>query len=155
ACFNVANLLFERAASRRREIAIRTSLGAGRWAIVRQLLVESLLLALVGGTFGVFLARWSLSGLIAFAPADLLRVRELVVDQRVLVYALGVSVLTGVIAGLMPALLASRQSINRSIRAGGSSVTHSPRLRQALVVCQVAMTVMLLCGAALLARTVT
>jgi putative ABC transport system permease protein len=155
ACFNVANLLLARAASRRREIAIRTSLGAGRWTIVRQLVVESLLLALIGGTFGVFLARWSLDGLVAFAPADLLRVPELFVDRRVLLYALGVSIATGVTAGLMPAVLVSRRSINASIRAGASTVTHLPRFRQVLVVCQVAMTVVLLCGAALLVRTVT
>jgi predicted permease len=152
ACFNVANLLLARAASRRREIAIRTSLGAGRGAVMRQLLVESVLLAVAGGALGIALARWSLDALLAFAPADLLRVSELSVDRRVLSYALGLSILTGLIVGIVPALLAVRQSIVSAIR--GTSVTTSPRIRQVLVVCQVAMTVVLLCGAGLLVRTV-
>jgi putative ABC transport system permease protein len=154
ACFNVASLLLARAASRRREIALRTSLGAGRWAIVRQLLTESVLLAITGGTLGVILARWSLNAVMAFVPADLVRAPELNVDTRVLLYALALAVLTGVGVGLVPAILAARGSIVAALRAGGSSVTPSPRLRQALVVCQVAMTVILLCGAALLVRTV-
>jgi putative ABC transport system permease protein len=150
ACFNVANLLLARAASRRREIAIRTSLGAGRLVIVRQLLVESLLLAAAGGALGIALARWSLDALLAFAPADLLRASELSVDRRVLQYAIGLSVLTGLVVGLVPAMLVARGSA----RTGGSTVTQSPRVRQALVVCQVALTVVLLCGAGLLVRTV-
>jgi putative ABC transport system permease protein len=154
ACFNVANLLLARAASRRREIAIRTSLGAGRLAIVRQLLVESLLLAVAGGALGIALARWSLGALLAFAPADLLRVPDLSVDRRVLLYAFGLSVLTGLVVGLVPAVLMARRAIVGSLRAGGSNATVSPRVRQTLVVCQVAMTVVLLCGAGLLVRTV-
>jgi putative ABC transport system permease protein len=154
ACFNVANLLLARAASRRREIAIRTSLGAGRLAIVRQLLVESLLLAVAGGALGIALARWSLGALLAFAPADLLRVPDLTVDRRVLLYAFGLSVVTGLVVGLVPAVLMARRSIVGSLRAGGSNATVSPRVRQTLVVCQVAMTVVLLGGAGLLVRTV-
>jgi putative ABC transport system permease protein len=154
ACFNVANLLLARAASRRREIAIRTSLGAGRLAIVRQLLVESLLLAAAGGALGIALARWSLVVLVAFAPADLLRVPELFVDRRILLYACGVSLLTGLTVGLVPAVLVTRRSILSSLRASGSAVTQSHRVRQALVVGQVAMTVILLCGAGLLVQTV-
>ena len=154
ACFNVANLLLARAASRRREIAIRSSLGAGRRAIVRQLLVESLLLAVTGGALGILLARWSLDALLAFAPADLLRVPDLFIDRRVLVYAIGLSTLTGVIVGFAPAVVAARRSIATSLRTSGSSVAQSPRVRQTLVVCQVAMTVVLLCGAGLLVRTV-
>jgi putative ABC transport system permease protein len=153
ACFNVANLLLARAASRRREIAIRTSLGAPRLAIVRQLLVESLLLSIAGGVIGIALARWSLDALVAFAPADLLRTPELTVDVRVLLYTVGLSMLTGLVVGLAPAVLAARQSIVTSIRSGGSTLTHAPRVRQALVVCQVAMTVILLAGAGLLLRT--
>jgi putative ABC transport system permease protein len=154
ACFNVANLLLARAAARRREIAIRTSLGAGRAPIIRQFLVESVLLAVAGGVLGIVLARWSLDALLAFAPADLLRVPELRVDWRVLVYALGVSVLTGLMIGLLPALSVARRSLVERVRERGYQVAHSPRLRQALVVSQVAMTVVLLCGAGVLIRTV-
>jgi len=154
ACVNVANLLVARSASRRRELAIRTSLGAGRLAIVRQLLVESSLLAVVGGAVGIALASLSVRALLAFAPPDLLRVPTLTVDRRVLLYAVALSVLTGIVVGLVPAMVDARRSIISSLRAGGSSVTAAPRVRQILVVCQVAMTVVLLCGAGLLVRTV-
>ena len=154
ACFNVANLLLARAASRRREIAIRTSLGAGRLAIVRQWLVESLLLAVAGGSLGIALARWSLDVLLAFAPADVLRLSELSVDRRVLLYAVGLSVVTGVVVGLVPAVLVARRSMTAWMRTSGRTVTQSLRVRQTLVVCQVALTVVLLCGAGLLVRTV-
>jgi putative ABC transport system permease protein len=154
ACFNIANLLIARAASRRQEIAIRTSLGAARGAIVRQLLVESMLLALAGGTLGIVLARLSLDALVAFAPPRLLGVPELTIDARVLLYVAGLSVLTGLVAGLAPSVIVARRSIVGSLHASSSRVTHSPRIRQALVVGQVAMTVVLLCGAGLLVRTV-
>jgi predicted permease len=154
ACFNIANLLLARAASRRREIAIRTSLGAGRLTIIQQQLVESLLLSVAGGALGILLARWSLDALMAFAPPDLLRVPELLVDRRVLLYAVGLSVLTGLVVGLVPAVLVARRSIVATLRTSGSGVAHSPRLRQILVVSQVAITVVLLCGAGLLFRTV-
>ena len=155
ACFNIANLLIARAASRRQEIAIRTSLGAERGAIVRQLLVESMLLALAGGTLGILLARSSLDALVAFAPPALLRGQELTIDARVLLYVAGLSVLTGLVAGLAPSVIVARRPIVESLHASSSRVTHSPRIRQLLVVGQVAMTVVLLCGAALLVRTVT
>ena len=155
ACFNIANLLIARAASRRQEIAIRTSLGAERAAIVRQLLVESMLLALAGGTLGIVLARSSLDALVAFAPPALLRGQELTIDARVLLYVAGLSVLTGLVAGLAPSVIVARRPIVESLHASSSRVTHSPRIRQFLVVGQVAMTVVLLCGAALLVRTVT
>lgn len=154
ACFNVANLLLARASSRRREIALRISLGAGRAAIIRQLLVESVLLGIAGGGLGIWLARWGLDAMMAFVPADLVRAPEIHVDVRVLAYALALSLLTGVAVGLAPAILAARQSIIGSLRAGGSNVTQSARLRQGLVVGQVALTVVLLCGAGLLMRTV-
>jgi len=154
ACFNIANLLIARAASRRQEIAIRTSLGAARGAIVRQLLVESVLLAIAGGTLGILIARSSLDALVAFAPPRLLGVEELTIDARVLLYVAGLSVLTGLVAGLAPSAIVARRSIVASLHASSSRVTHSPRIRQALVVGQVAMTVVLLCGAGLLVRTV-
>jgi putative ABC transport system permease protein len=154
ACFNVANLLLARVASRRREMAIRSSLGAGRGAIVRQLLAESLLLSLIGGALGIAIARWCLDAIVAFAPPDLLKVPALTVDWRVLLYAVGMSVATGLVVGLVPALLAARQSIVATLRASGPTVSQSHRVRQGLVVGQVALTVVLLCGAGLLTRSV-
>jgi predicted permease len=154
ACVNVANLLLARAAARRRETAIRMALGAGRLPIVRQLLAESLLLAIGGGLLGLALARWSLDALLAFSPPGLLSVSELTIDQRVLVYALGLSVLTGVIVGLLPAVSLVRRSFVAHIYESGHRVTQSARLRQSLVVAQVAMTIVLLCAAGLLVRTV-
>lgn len=153
-CFNAASLLLARGASRRHEIAIRTALGAGRFAIVRQLLVESLLLAGAGGVLGIALARGSLTALLALAPPNLLRVTELSLDLRVLTYALGLSLVTGLVVGLAPAALVAGGSLITSIRSGGVKVTHAPRVRQLLVVAQVALTVILLCGAGLLVRTV-
>lgn len=154
ACFNVASLLLARAASRSRELAIRVSLGAGRASLLRQLVIESLMLSLTGGLLGVALARWSLDALVAFAPAGLLRVDRLFIDGRVLAYAFGVSIATGLVIGLVPAAILLRGSLTSWIRAGGASVTQAPRVRQALVIAQVALTVVLLCGAGLLARTI-
>jgi putative ABC transport system permease protein len=153
ACFNVANLLLLRASTRSREIAVRTSLGAGRASIFRQLLVESFLLALAGGALGIALAQWSVTALTAFAPPDLLRVPEVTIDTRVLLYAVGISVLTGVVCGVAPAALVGLRPLALTLRGGGTTVTHAPRLRQLLVISQVAMTVILLCGAGLFART--
>jgi putative ABC transport system permease protein len=154
ACFNVASLLLARVSTYRHEIALRISLGADRLAVVRQLLIESVLLATAGGALGVVLASWSLDALVAIAPPDLVRAPDLHVDRRVLLYAVSLSMATGAIVGLVPAVLASRHSIVAALRASGSRVTESPRLRQAIVVCQVALTVILLCGAGLLVRTV-
>jgi putative ABC transport system permease protein len=153
ACFSVANLLLARAASRQREIAIRASLGAGRWAIARSVLIESLLLAGAGGALGLALARASLNTLLAVAPTRLLGVSELSVDRRVLVYAFGVSLATGAIAGLAPTVLFVRRSMAEALRTRGARAGHAPRVRQALVVLQVSMTVVLLCGAGVLVRT--
>jgi putative ABC transport system permease protein len=152
-CFNVANMLLARSASRQREIAMRASLGAGRWAIARSVPVESLLLAGAGGALGLGLARWSLDALLAVAPANLLGVSELYIDRRVLIYAFGLSLATGAIAGLAPTILFARRSMADALRTRGSNAGHAPRVRQALVVVQVAMTVVLLCGAGVLVRT--
>jgi putative ABC transport system permease protein len=153
ACFNVANMLLARSASRQREIAIRASLGAGRWAIARSVLVESLLLAAAGGALGLGFARWSLDALLAVAPTNMLGVSELFIDRRVLIYAFGVSLATGALAGLAPTILFARRSMADALRTRGSEAGHAPRVRQALVVVQVAMTVVLLCGAGVLVRT--
>ena len=153
ACVNVANLLFARSASRHREIAIRTALGAGRGAIVRQLLVESVLLSACGGVLGIALARWLLDALIAFAPPDLLRLTGVAIDRPVLLYAIALSVGTGGLVGLLPALTVTRGPAAAVIQTAGSRVTQAPRFREALVVCQVALTVTLLCGAGVLTRT--
>ena len=154
ACLNVANLLVARSLSRRRDMAIRSSMGAGRAAIVRQLLVESVLLASLGGLLGVLFAPWGLSALLAVTPAEVVPLAEVGVDWRILSYVLGLSALTGVVVGLVPAVLSVRGSLAATLRSSGPTTTHSHRLRQLLVVGQVAMTVVLLCGAGLLIRTV-
>jgi putative ABC transport system permease protein len=153
ACANVANLLVARSASRRREIAIRTSLGAGRAAIVRQLLIESLILAGTGGLAGVFVARWSMAALVALAPPSLLPVSSITIDQSMLLYTTALSVITGVLVGLAPALPSIRLEIIDHLRNGGRSVTASMRLRQSLIVTQVALTIVLLSLAGLLLRS--
>ncbi len=153
ACFNVANLLLARGAARRHEIAIRSSIGAGRAAIVRQLLVESLLLATCGGLLGILIARGTLTAVTAFVPAELLRGAELSVDWRVMGYALVLSLLTGLVVGLLPAFLASRQSAADAMRATAPTLTRGSQIRQLFVVGQVALTMLLLSGAGLLVRT--
>jgi len=153
ACFNVANMLMARSASRQREIAVRESLGAGRWAIARSVLAESLLLAGAGGVLGLGFARGSLDALLGVGPANMLGVSELFIDRRVLIYALGLSLATGAIAGLAPTILFARRSTADALRTRGSKAGHAPRVRQVLVVVQVAMTVVLLCGAGVLVRT--
>jgi putative ABC transport system permease protein len=153
ACSNVANLLLARSAYRRREIAIRASLGAGRGAIVRQLLIESVVLASAGGVVGVFMAWWGVGLLLALVPASLLQVSDVPIDGWVLLYTLGLSVLTGVVVGLAPALPVLHIDVVEHLQTGGRSVTARTRLRQGLIVLQVAMTVVLLCGAGLLVRS--
>jgi predicted permease len=112
------------------------------------------MLALIGGALGIGLAHWSLDALVAFAPRNLLAASELRIDTRILIYVAGLSLLTGLTAGLVPSLLVARRSVVSSLSANNSRVTQSPRIRQALLAAQVAMTVLLLCGAGLLVRTV-
>jgi predicted permease len=102
-CLNVANLFLARSLSRRRDLAIRSSIGAGRFAIVRQVLVESVVLAAFGGLLGVLFARWGVNALIAFTPTEVMPLAALPLDRRVLFYAFGVSVLTGIVVGVIPA----------------------------------------------------
>jgi putative ABC transport system permease protein len=153
ACSNVANLLIARSAYRRREIAIRTSIGAGRGAIVRQLLVESVLLAAAGGIAGIFIARWGLGILTVLAPQNLLPLADIGIDRSMLFYTMALSLITGILVGLVPAIPSLRLDIADYLRSGGRSVTGSTRLRHTLIVFQVALTVVLLCGAGLLVRT--
>jgi putative ABC transport system permease protein len=153
ACFNVANLFVARSANRRREIAVRTCLGAGRGAIVRQLLVETIVLALAGGVAGVFIARLGASILLALAPQNLVLLSDVGIDRSMLLYTIGLSLATGLLIGLASTTPAIRVRVAEYLRNGGRSVTAPFRLRQALIVLQVAMTVVLLCGAGLLVRT--
>jgi putative ABC transport system permease protein len=153
ACLNVANLLIARSANRRREIAIRTSLGAGRGAIVRQLMIDAVLLASAGGVAGIFFARWALGVLIALAPTNLLAASAISIDRSMLLYTIALSLLTGVVVGLAPALPSIRLGIADQLRNGSRSVTVSTAARKALIVAQVALTIVLLCGAGLLVRS--
>jgi putative ABC transport system permease protein len=151
-CANVANLLLVRASGRRKEIAIRAALGAGRWRIVRQMLTESLLLSIAGGALGIFAAVWGVAGLSALAPASLPRVNEIQVNITVLVFAAGISVLTGILFGLAPAIQFSRGDATQVMKEGfgGSSRAARHRTGNLLVIGEVALSVGLLLGGALL-----
>ena len=152
ACLNVTNLLLARSTARRQEFAIRVSLGAGRWALIRQLLAESFIIALAGGLAGVFVAQWGIALLVALAPENLLLGANVAIDNEVLLYTFGLSVLCGIVVGIVPAGSAARRLMNH-IRDGSRTATRSIHLRQGLVIGQVALTVILLCGAGLLARS--
>lgn len=155
AILNVANLQLVRATDRRREIAIRLSVGAGRGQIVRQLLTESLALALAGGTIGIALAAAGVAALRALGPPDLPRLGEIGVDVRVLAFTAALSIVSAILFGLAPALAASGTGLTDSLKQGarsGDSPRHG-RARGALVVAQVTFSVVLLVGAGLLIRS--
>ncbi len=153
ACANVANLLLARYSSRSQEIAVRASLGAGRWRIVRQLLTESVLLGMAGALFGVIFARWAISGLLALAPEDLAQSAITVHgDLRMVVFAVALSLVTGILFGMAPALVASRFDLVSALR-GHSRFGSGRRLRSWLVSAEVAISVVLLIGGTLLFRS--
>ena len=154
ACANVANLQLARAAVRQREIAIRAAVGAGRRRIIRQLLTESILLSLIGGVFGLLLTFAGLGLLVSLGPDTLPRLNEIAIDARVLAFTFVVSLITGIVFGLAPALRSSRVDLNGVLKDSGRSTGagHS-RARNAFVVVQVALSLVLLIGAGLLVRS--
>lgn len=157
ACANVANLLMARGAARQREIAIRMAVGAGRWRLVRQFLVESLTLSLIGGGFGLLVASWTISALVGAIPDSTGAIGlSASLDLRLLIFTIALSVLTGLLFGLMPAMKATRLNLESTLREQGSSVSGAlsqVRFRKALVVSQVVLTTVLLVGAGLFARS--
>ena len=155
ACANVANLMLARATTRRREIALRLTLGASRWRIVRQLITESLILSLIGGAFGLLLATWGVSLLSKLSTAEMSRMDEVSIDGRVLGFTFLITLIVGVLSGLFPALQSPRSDLNGVLKEGHrvSSGGSGGRLRQSLVAAEVALALMLLAGAGLIVRS--
>jgi predicted permease len=155
ACANVANLLLARGSVRRRELAVRTALGASRSRIVRQLLTESLLLSAVGGLGGALLALWGVDLLVRVSPLDIPRLHAVHVDRGALLFTAVISMATGVLCGLVPAFQLSRSNPVESLKGGerGGSAGAGARTRQALVVAEMAISIVLLTSAGLLARS--
>jgi putative ABC transport system permease protein len=156
ACANVANLLLARGAFRQRELAVRAALGAGRQTLFAQLLVESLLLAVIGGAAGLLMGHWSISLLRALKPDNIPHLKEIGLSTPVLGFTFGVSILTGIVFGLVPALQITRIQLNDALKASGTSQGLSAeggRTRDALVVAEVALSLVLLAGAGLLIRS--
>jgi predicted permease len=156
ACVNVANLLLARASTRRKEVAIRTALGAGRARLTRQFLTEVMLVALAGGGCGLLLAYWGVDLLVALNPRDLPRAEEVGLDSRVLCFTLAVSVLTGLGFGLVPAVLGSKVDLHESLKEGSRSATtgrRRGRVQGLLVVSEIALAVVLLVGAGLMVKS--
>ena len=155
-CANVANLLLASGASRQKEMAIRTALGASRARVVRQLFTESTVLALTGGAAGLLIAYWGLAAITKLLPGDFPRLNEIHMNVRVLAFTFAASVLTGILFGLVPALQISRPDVQESIRETGRGVSgnrRQSRFRQGLIVVEVALSVVLLVGAGLLFRS--
>jgi predicted permease len=156
ACANVANLVLATTLSRRKELAIRTALGATKWNLIRQILVETVLLAFTGGLIGLFFAHFGVQLIVNFLSDQLPRVREIRLDSQVLFFTLGVSVLTGLLAGLLPAWRFAKADINEALKQGlgrTDSDSSGSRTRNILVVSEVALSLILLVGAGLMIRT--
>jgi predicted permease len=156
ACVNVANLLLARSTARAREFAIRGALGASHGRVVRQVLAESLLLALIGGGLGLLLANWGTQAALHRLPTTLPRAAAVGVDSRVLVFTAGVTVLAGLLFGLVPALKTSRVDLQNTLKEGGRSLSGTrQRAQSVFVVLEMAMSLVLLIGAGLMLRTLT
>jgi putative ABC transport system permease protein len=155
ACVNIANLLLARASGRGREIAVRMALGAMRGRVIRQLLTESILLASLGGMLGILLGVWGVSALVALAPGGAPRLDEVGLDGTVLAFAAGLTLVTGIIFGLVPALQVSRPELTPALREGarGSAGPAGHRARRSLIVAEVALALVLLIGSGLFLRT--
>jgi predicted permease len=155
ACGNVANLLLARGAARAREIAVRTALGAGQWRIVRQLLTESLVLALLAAAAGLVFARAFIAGVIVWSPSGVPRVEQAQIDPIALAFAVAIAVGSSVLCGLAPALRVTRRDVQTGLRDGarGSTSLLRDRLRASLIVAEVALSLLLLVGAGLLIRS--
>jgi putative ABC transport system permease protein len=156
ACTNVANLLLARSAARQQEIAVRRALGAGRMRLVRQFLTESIMLALCGGFLGTLLAMWGVEFLVRLGPGNIPRLDEVRLNWQVLLFTLGISILTGMLFGLLPALHATNPNLTESLKEGGRSSTEGrrgARLRSALVVAEIAIALVMLIGAGLMVKS--
>lgn len=153
-CANVAGLLLERAASRQKELAVRSAVGASRGRLVRQLLTESILLATLGGGVGVLLSWLSLNALVSISPVEIPQVHTIEINPAVMLFTLGASVVTGVVFGLAPALQFSRPDVNDLLKEGGKGLTvRRSRLRQLLIISELAIALVLLVGATLMLKT--
>ncbi|HEY2139680.1 MAG TPA: ABC transporter permease, partial [Chthoniobacterales bacterium] len=155
ACANVANLQLARAAGRQKELALRAALGARRTRLIRQLLTESVLLSIIGGALGVAIAFWGIHAMIALAPDNIPRLREITIDPRVLGFTLAVSIFTGVLFGLVPALQASSIDLNDALKQSvrGSTAAPGRLLRSVFVIAEVSIALVLLIGAGLMIRS--